>query len=68
MMFLAPVGEVDSGVEVAINGTPATTGEHPISQRQAGIDGPTLRAELARRIPPVGDGDVAAAPGLFVAE
>jgi hypothetical protein len=46
LMSLAPAGEVDRGVEIAICAMPAGAGEHPIGERQVAVNDPTGRAEL----------------------
>ena len=67
-MGLAPAGEIDRGVAVAIAGTPTAASEHPIGQVEIATDGTAGRAQPARRIPAFSDHDRAVTPGLFVAE
>jgi hypothetical protein len=67
VMLLAPAGEIDRGVQVAVSGMSAHAGQHPVGQRQIAADGAAGRAELARRVPAIRDKEFAAAPGLFVA-
>jgi len=47
VVFLAPAGQVDRGVGVAINRMSAAAGEHAIGQRQVAANGTALGAQLA---------------------
>jgi len=68
MIGLAPTGQVDRGVGVAVSGMSTAAGEYPIGQRQIAVDVTAGRAQLARRIPTLSREELAAAPGLFVAQ
>src|SRR5258708_35298260 len=67
-MGMAPAGQIDRRVRISIGGMSATTGEHPISQRHVAADRPAQRAEPAGRVPAIRYDELAASPGLLVAQ
>nr|WP_169814432.1 hypothetical protein [Nocardia pseudovaccinii] len=67
MMFLAPGGEIDRGVEITIEAVTAVAGEDPIRQRQYAIASSATRTHATGRKPAIREQYLSAAPLLFIA-